>query len=138
MCYTFNNYRQSMTDFMDAVRPSPPPKTEEGGFWNPFISLKPIETNNKCTAGYEENILNTKKVAGCGKNKGFQLIIDTHKMSELNPKDMDVKGYVALVTVPGVVTSKVPFYIDPAFNGEHNFYIHGIHVITVKKNTNYQ
>ena len=35
------------------------------------------------------------------------------------------------VTIPGVVTAKVPFEVDPTYRGEHNFYIHGIHVIKV-------
>jgi hypothetical protein len=41
-------------------------------------------------------------------------------------------GFKVFVTMPGVVTSKVPFHIDPAFYGEHNFFLHGIHVIHVR------
>ena len=41
------------------------------------------------------------------------------------------RGFKVFVTIPGVITSKVPFWADPTFRGEHNFYIHGIHVIKV-------
>ena len=42
------------------------------------------------------------------------------------------------VTIPGVVTSIVPFLADPTFKGEHNFFIHGIHVIKVRKLFKYE
>ena len=74
-----------------------------------------------------------KKVQGCGKKKGFQLIIDSHTMNNLFSKEYssEYKGYNVYVTVPGVVTSKVPFYVDPEFEGTHDFLIHGIHYIGV-------
>ena len=72
-----------------------------------------------------------RKVTGCGKQRGFQLVLDNQKLTSLLPKDHTTKGFRVFVTLPGVVTSKVPFYADPTFEGEHNFYIHGIHVIKV-------
>ena len=49
------------------------------------------------------------------------------------PKDMvtQAKGYYVFITLNGVVASKLPFFIKPDFDGEHNFYIHGIHDIVV-------
>ena len=42
-------------------------------------------------------------------------------------------GFKVFITVPGVVTSKVPFIVDPSFVGEHTFFLHGIHVIATSK-----
>jgi hypothetical protein len=36
---------------------------------------------------------------------------------------------MVFITVPGVVTHKVPFIATPDFNGEYNFNIHGLHYI---------
>ena len=41
------------------------------------------------------------------------------------------KGYKVFITRPGIVTSKIAFHIDPKYRGEHNFYLHGIHVVRV-------
>ena len=75
--------------------------------------------------------LNPFQVTGCGKKSGLQLILDSQKMHTLLSKDVRKRGYYVFITVPGVVTSKIPFLVDPEFEGEHNFYIHGIHVIGV-------
>ena len=32
-----------------------------------------------------------------------------------------------------MVTSKVPFLVDPTFHGEHTFFLHGIHHIKTSK-----
>ena len=45
---------------------------------------------------------------GCGKLRGFQLVIDSQKVNSL-PKSHLPKGFKVFVTIPGVVTSKVPF-----------------------------
>ena len=45
---------------------------------------------------------------GCGKLRGFQLVIDSQKVNSLTKSDL-MKGYKVFVTIPGVVTSKVPF-----------------------------
>ena len=72
-----------------------------------------------------------RKVTGCGKNRGFQLVLDAQRIQSLLPKNHLTRGFKVFVTIPGVITSKVPFWADPTFRGEHNFYIHGIHVIKV-------
>jgi hypothetical protein len=41
----------------------------------------------------------------------------------------DSRGFMVFITVPGVVTHKVPFIATPDFNGEYNFNIHGLHYI---------
>ena len=41
------------------------------------------------------------------------------------------KGYRVFITLNGVVTSNLPYYVAPDFDGEHNFYLHGIHYIVV-------
>ena len=70
-------------------------------------------------------------MTGCGKRRGFQLVVDSQRINSLLPKAHMSKGFKVFVTLPGVVTSKVPFEADPTYRGEHNFYIHGIHVIKV-------
>ena len=45
---------------------------------------------------------------GCGKLRGFQLVIDSQKLNSL-PKSHLPKGFKVFVTIPGVVTCKVPF-----------------------------
>ena len=52
-------------------------------------------------------------------------------MTSILPKKYLAKGFKVFVTIPGVVTSKVSFLADPTFQGEHNFFIHGIHVVKV-------
>ena len=39
-------------------------------------------------------------------------------------------GYKVFITIPGVVTHKVPFNVDPSFYGEYDFLAHGLHYIT--------
>ncbi len=62
------------------------------------------------------------------------MIIDRHKMW-LQPllRDSPDKHFVVYVTVPGVVTHKVPFTVDASYDGEHHFFIHGIHFITASE-----
>ena len=59
------------------------------------------------------------------------MVLDSQRLSTLLPKEFLSKGFKVFVTLPGVSTSKVPFLVDPSFQGEHNFFIHGIHVIKV-------
>ena len=40
-------------------------------------------------------------------------------------------GYRVFITSNGVVTSYLPYYVAPDFDGEHNFYLHGVHYIVV-------
>ena len=76
--------------------------------------------------------LSIRKVSGCGRNHGFQLVVDSQQMMTLLPKAHLALGFKVFVTLPGVVTSRVPFHVDPGFFGEHNFFLHGIHVIKVR------
>ena len=101
LCYTFNNADQGLDDVNNHENP------ENSRFFG------------------------VRKVRGCGKKRGLQLVLDSQRMSSLIPKEHLTKGFRIFVTLPGVVTSKVPFWADPTFRGEHNFFIHGIHVIKV-------
>ena len=81
-------------------------------------------------------IFRVRKVAGCGKENGLQLVLDNKRLLGLispaqRRRQSLSQGYRAFVTLPGVVSSKIPFHVDPSYEGEHNFYLHGIHVITV-------
>ena len=71
---------------------------------------------------------------GCGKERGFQLILDNQKMFSAMPKEVvkRANGYRVFITLNGVVTSNLPYYVAPDFDGEHNFYLHGIHYIVVR------
>ena len=71
------------------------------------------------------------KVAGCGKNKGLQIVVDSHKLASMLPEGSFSKGFKVFVTLKGVTTSKVPFLINPTFKGEHNLILHGIHDVKV-------
>ena len=73
------------------------------------------------------------QVKGCGKNRGFQLVLDSQKMFSAISQNgtSKAKGYRVFITLNGVVTSNVPYYVDPDFDGEHNFYLHGLHYIVV-------
>ena len=137
MCYTFNNYFQTMeknSDPLNLTRTNNP-KNPKNNFFSSFFTFRTSETTS-----YTENVHDSnpqiKKVDGCGKKSGLQLIIDNQKLNNLFPKHMRSKGYFVFITVPGVVTSKIPFYVDPEFDGEHNFYIHGIHVVGVSVENN--
>ena len=68
-------------------------------------------------------------MVGFGKNKGLQIIVDSHKLTSLTPEgySSEGKGFQVFVTLPGVTTSKVSFLIDPGFKGEHNLIVHGLH-----------
>ena len=70
---------------------------------------------------------------GCGKDRGFRLVLDSREMlySTSNDTRPTPKGYRVLVTMNGVVTSNLPYYVASDFDGEHDFYIHGIHNIVV-------
>ena len=71
------------------------------------------------------------KVAGCGKNKGLQIVLDSHRLSSFLPEGKLSKGFKVFLTLPGVTTSKMPFLINPTFKGEHNLILHGIHDVKV-------
>ena len=60
-------------------------------------------------------------------------MLDSQKMLSARPTNdtKRAKGYRVFITLNGVVTSKLPQYVAPDFDGEHNFYLHGIHYIVV-------
>ena len=129
LCYTFNNYPQAMDSYLNRK----PTNKSEFDFEErkddfPFVPrfIMPDE-NTPCTSGIGE----IRQVAGCGRKSGLRLIIDNHKMENLLQQGEQSDGYYVFITVPGVVSSTLPFPVDPRFEGEHNFYIHGIHVISV-------
>ena len=132
MCYTFNNYLQTMEKNPDPLNltQATNPKKPKSNFFSTFFTFRTSETTSYTENAHDSNP-QIKKVDGCGKKSGLQLIIDNQKLNNLFPKHMRSKGYFVFITVPGVVTSKIPFYVDPEFDGEHNFYIHGIHVVGV-------
>ena len=131
MCYTFNNYPQAMNQYLNRLpdveyNNGHDSKESNRDFFSSFLNFRPIETT-PCSENINTMYPEIKKVTGCGKKSGLQLIIDSHKMLNLLPKDFRMQGYYVFITVPGVVTSKIPFYVNPDFDGEHNFYLHGIH-----------
>ena len=136
MCYTFNNYPQAMNQYLKNLpnekHSNVDSKPIQNDFFSSFLNFRPLG----CTEDpMDKKIPEIKKVNGCGKKSGLQLIIDSHKLQNLFSKKIRSKGYHVFITVPGVVTSKIPFYVDPEFDGEHNFYIHGIHSIGVSIST---
>ena len=76
-----------------------------------------------------------QKVKGCGKTRGFRLVVDSQKLNyRSKSKYLDKStAYRVYVTNNGVVTHKVPFNIDPGFHGEYDFLNHGLHFITASK-----
>ena len=119
MCYTFNNYPQRYSRYLkhkpDKNENGPSPNSDE------FTSQTPFKNS-------------IKNVKGCGNKSGFQLIIDSQRLTSLLPIHDKSKGYQIHITVPGVTSSDVPYTIDPRQKGEHKFVIHGIHKITVNPN----
>ena len=64
--------------------------------------------------------------------QGLRLVVDSQKLSYKSKKVHKQKntGYKVFITIPGVVTHKVPFNVDPSFYGEYDFLAHGLHYIT--------
>ncbi|XP_059093651.1 uncharacterized protein LOC131888743 [Tigriopus californicus] len=90
-------------------------------------------TFNNFDLGFDDRATNeavqVRKVQGCGKSKGLRVIIDNHKFATLGSRNTPGSKFQVYVTVPGVVTHKVPFKMDPTYHGEHSIYLHGIHYI---------
>ena len=114
MCYTFNNYPQKYSAMLKQESVKNVLKFNS----DDYISTRPPK----------ETI---RSVKGCGKRSGFQLIIDTQRLTNLIPKHHKLKGYQIHITLPGVMSSDIPYTIFPGEEREHNFAIHGIHKITV-------
>ena len=121
MCYTFNNYPQRYSRYLRHK----PDKTENGPSPN---------SDEFTTASQTASKKSIKNVKGCGNKSGFQLIIDSQRLTSLLPTYDKSKGYQIHITVPGVTSSEVPYTIEPGQKGEHKFVIHGIHKITVRPN----
>ncbi len=80
--------------------------------------------------GVSNPLYEVRKVQGCGKKKGFRIVVDSQRLfSAAKTVTKPGEAFKVFVTVPGVVTHKVPFAVDPTFQGEYSFYIHGIHFI---------
>ena len=121
LCYTFNNVDQGMQDrFANAEK-----EDLQADLQQLNLEQKPVEKKRSPLA--------IRKVTGCGRNHGFQLVVDSQQMMTLLPKAHLALGFKVFVTLPGVVTSRVPFHVDPGFYGEHNFFLHGIHDIKVSQ-----
>ena len=97
-------------------------------FFQRLIMFHQFFRNDK---GEGNNINPILKVAGCGKNKGLQIVLDSHRLSSFMPEGKLSKGFKVFLTLPGVTTSKMPFLINPTFKGEHNLILHGIHDVNV-------
>eukprot|EP00094_Tigriopus_californicus_P011134 TCALIF_10745-PA protein Name:"Similar to ppk28 Pickpocket protein 28 (Drosophila melanogaster)" AED:0.17 eAED:0.17 QI:0/0/0/0.66/1/1/3/0/792 len=78
---------------------------------------------------HNSEVFKMRSVAGCGKDRGLQLVVDNHRLTSLLPPSKESRGFKVFITLPGVVSSKVPFIVDTSFYGEHSFYLHGIHHI---------
>ena len=101
LCYTYNNHELGM------------------------IAFEGADADHRAERSFQ-----VRKVKGCGKKKGFTLIVDNHDtFNAYTPGVGRLKGFKVFVTVPGVVTHKVPFPIDVQFNGEYSLLHHGIHYI---------
>ena len=60
----------------------------------------------------ENAIFSVQKVPGCGKNKGFRVIVDSQMLAYKSKKSFGERngksgGFRVYITVPGVVTHKV-------------------------------
>ena len=134
MCYTYNNYPQGMGSYLDQEVNNVNGEGWMGGYfqWPTWESIRSYVTN-----GGDETKSEAKpkiRKANVGKYSGLQLIIDNRQIHKLIPRDVRSSGYHVYITTPGVVSSPLSFFVNPEFDGEHNFYIHGIHSIRVSKN----
>lgn len=82
----------------------------------------------------DDKIFTVQKVPGCGKSKGFRVVVDSQRLAYKSKKlygqsQQEKGGFRVFITVPGVVTHKVPFDIDPSYSGEYDFLLHGLHVV---------
>ena len=66
------------------------------------------------------------KVTGVGEQNSLNLILGP----ELDGKPV---RYRVFISEAGTTTSKVFFDVDPAYPGQHTFFLHGIHYVQVKR-----
>ncbi len=94
-------------------------------FNNPNLGFDPDLT---------EDAIKVRNVKGCGRKKGLSIIMDRHKLfTQPLLRSSPDKHFVVYITVPGVITHKVPFVVDASYFGEHHFFVHGIHFITASE-----
>ena len=131
MCYTYNNYPQGMKQYLDQEVSNLNGKDAPGSYfrWPTWESITRYIANDVVNDQSKEK--QGIRKARCGTYTGLQLIIDNQAMNNLVPKDVRSNGYHIYITTPGVVSSPLSFFVHPEFDGEHNFYIHGIHSISV-------
>ena len=163
LCFTFNNRKQGLEDFFlthhaSNTLESNINSSNETGIKHAMTTLKNTEDDTKeiFKVYYLPNYFWKHcfiikfytveltiyiyiyywffQVRGCGKERGFKLILDNQKMLSAMPKEVGKRanGYRVFITLNGVVTSNLPYYVAPDFDGEHNFYLHGIHYIVVR------
>lgn len=130
MCYTYNNYPQGMAQYLEQEVNNVDGNGWLGGYfqWPTWESITGSSNEDD-----DSNAKEKLRKAQIGKYSGLQLIIDNQAMNNLIPRDVRSNGYHVYITTPGVVSSPLSFYVHPEFDGEHNFYIHGIHSISVSK-----
>ena len=128
VCYTFNNVKQFLDDNLKGNRTGP-------------IRVKILQNQASRFILMLTQLLTkivsskVRKVTGCGKDKGLQLVLDANKISRLLPlaeSNQFSSGYNVFVTRPGIVNNPIVFNVDPKFDGMHNFHLHGIHVVRVR------
>ena len=131
MCYTYNNYPQGMDHYLEQEINNVNGEGWLGDYfkWPSWDSIKKYVSNDDSASAAKPMI----RKANIGKYSGLQLIIDNKQMTNLIPRDVRSNGYHIYITTPGVVSSPLSFFVHPDFDGEHNFYIHGIHSIRVGK-----
>ena len=100
MCYTFNNYPQTMEKNPDPLNLTDAnnSKRQKNDFFSSFFTFRTSESTSY-TESVHDNNPQLKKVDGCGKKSGLQLIIDSQKMNNLFPKYVRSKGYFVFITV---------------------------------------
>ena len=86
----------------------------------------------------DDQVFKVQKVPGCGKSKGFRVVVDSQRLAYRSKQlfgqyGKSGDGFRVYITVPGVVYHKVPFDINPSFNGEYDFLLHGLHFIDASK-----
>ena len=93
LCYTFNNVDQGMEDRFR--------KAESDDHDDDDLANLEQEKDESQSAP-----VTIRKVTGCGRNHGFQLVVDTQQLMTLLPKAHLALGFKVFVSQPGVVTSR--------------------------------
>ena len=62
------------------------------------------------SASSRPSAISVRNVRGCGKRKGLRVVVDSRRLAN-QPLFAQAQEFVVYVTVPGVVTHKVPFKV---------------------------